>query len=442
MNSLNNMTGKTKFEKELKQKLDDYQPANAQSNWNGIKQKIPAQKTPPWLKSVIIAGSAVVISAVVLLSLPDKADQTVTNQTASQTERTTEIQHPGEKPVTDANTMSETNTSGEDAQPSPPVNEDNTYKLQEKPGEPEKSQANNSSPVHQSESDTDNTENKKETQEADVNGTNEPENTLAPEDAENTSEQRLMASVSNPEDCLPMEVEFTTTADPELYHFEWHFGDGNTSKEISPVHIYTHQGEYKPALYLTPRNPDNEPRRISIETLTCHGIENAEINFVKNKNLFTFSSGDSGDVFHLWNIDGNEFNSARVDYEFKRDAAYQISLLLKDEFGCTAETTRKVDVEIEHNYFVPNAVKPSSNGVNASFGPVGENLRDFQYRMLIFDKNGQLVFETKDINRKWSGINQRTNEPAEAGVYLWKITTRDNYGNVRHRRGQVTLLRQ
>nr|MDA3819777.1 gliding motility-associated C-terminal domain-containing protein [Candidatus Delongbacteria bacterium] len=157
--------------------------------------------------------------------------------------------------------------------------------------------------------------------------------------------------------------------------------------------------------------------------------------------LYTFSTVESGDISCHWSVDERQFNTAVVDYEFKSNGTYPVKLTVSDEHGCMQEVTKKLDVEIEHNYYVPNAFNVSSNGVNASFGPVGEDIRSMEYRMLIFDKNGQLIFETDDLDNPWKGINQQTSQPAEQGIYMWKISTKDKYGNTQNKQGQVTLFR-
>ena len=64
------------------------------------------------------------------------------------------------------------------------------------------------------------------------------------------------------------------------------------------------------------------------------------------------------------------------------------------------------------------------------------------FKMLIFDRTGQVIFKTEDINNPWNGKNMKSGNIVPEGVYLWKITTEDEFGNVKHRKGQVTLLRK
>ncbi|MFP4664032.1 MAG: PKD domain-containing protein [Bacteroidales bacterium] len=443
MKRMNNMTGKTKFEKELKQKLEAYEPVEYNSDWQGIEKKLPSSGGTPWLNALLITGGIIIVAAIAILSLPEREQENnkplITKETSKEKDN---IPEENKK----ENTFARSDNQKDPAQNIPTdTSEQNITDESEnlQTAKTVKQEANKPSDENTSKSDrNDDTKN-----DTDLNNTEnlQKESETESQETQNTekeSEVEHVIEVSKTEGCLPLEVSFESNANPEEYKFTWHFGDGTTSSEINPVHTYTEPGEYQPVLHLNHKENDLTPKRVTCQPITCQGFNDAKINFDKDGNLFIFNTVENGDIFYHWEIDGETFNTASVEYEFRKDGQYRIDLQLKDNFGCELETSRTVDVEIEHNYFVPNAINLSSNGVNASFGPVGENLHMMEYRMLIFDKNGQLVFETDDINRPWTGRNIRTNEPAEAGVYLWKITTKDKYGNVKHKKGQVTLFRK
>lgn len=52
---------------------------------------------------------------------------------------------------------------------------------------------------------------------------------------------------------VPTEVEFENTSQKALT-YEWHFGDGNSSNELSPSHAYTQSGNYEVTLIATAKN--------------------------------------------------------------------------------------------------------------------------------------------------------------------------------------------
>ena len=51
---------------------------------------------------------------------------------------------------------------------------------------------------------------------------------------------------------------------------------------------------------------------------------------------------------------------------------------------------------------VPNAFTPNDDGLNDEFKPLFSIVNE--YKMLIFNKYGEKIFESDDINRGWNGI--------------------------------------
>jgi gliding motility-associated-like protein len=67
--------------------------------------------------------------------------------------------------------------------------------------------------------------------------------------------------------------------------------------------------------------------------------------------------------------------------------------------------------------FVPNAFSPNGDLKNDIFLPKGVNIG--QYRMLIYDRWGSMVFESNSLEYGWNG--KIKGEPCPTGVYVWVI---------------------
>ncbi len=436
------MTERTKYEAELKNKLENYEPSGYSSNWDGIKNKLPHQGKPLWFKAAVITGVAAIVAGVILFSLPNNKKNTNEYKEETATHENHIVNTNPEKDMKDTDSGQD-NKTNQVFTPENPDNEtesrlsDNTNVNSEQTGNNEDTQVTDNASDPTPDAKNKEISKDQETQEDLCDNTEKSEDKQSDQNTDKVPQINMV--VDN--HCIPVTVKFSSNVDPEKYNMKWYFDDGSTSEQQTIEHVYEKPGEYKASLYLKPFSKNESPQRIQSKTITCYGIKNPKIYFDKNENLYTFSTAESGDISYQWSIDNKRFNTATVDYEFKKDGTYPVDLMLSDNHGCTYEVTKEIQVEIEHNYFVPNAFNASSNGMNASFGPVGENLRSMEYRMLIFDKNGQLVFETDKLNNPWKGINQRTNQPAEQGVYMWKITTKDEYGNTNNKQGQVTLFR-
>jgi len=107
--------------------------------------------------------------------------------------------------------------------------------------------------------------------------------------------------------------------------------------------------------------------------------------------------------------------------------------------------SNKICLNLPARIFIPNAFTPNADNKNDVFKPVGlsiienTNVSELQYDFRIYNRWGQRIFETHDINQGWDGTYRGEKLPLDVYVY-----TIDAHGYTAERfyiRGQVTLLR-
>lgn len=108
---------------------------------------------------------------------------------------------------------------------------------------------------------------------------------------------------------------------------------------------------------------------------------------------------------------------------------------LTDNNGCTSMDT--VTVFIDGSLYVPNTFTPNDDGINDVFFAQGEEIETFQ--LLIFNRWGELIFESDDINRGWDG--RVAGELAQIDTYVWKINYVETSGQDGEVIGHVNLVR-
>ncbi len=112
-----------------------------------------------------------------------------------------------------------------------------------------------------------------------------------------------------------------------------------------------------------------------------------------------------------------------------------VYVLATDENGCTA--TDSLMIAVTGALYVPNAFSPNGDGVNDLFKAVGSEIEEFHLQ--IFDRWGELIFESFDINQGWDGgVNQHY---VESEVYVWHIVAKEHTGVHFEMRGHVTVVR-
>lgn len=89
------------------------------------------------------------------------------------------------------------------------------------------------------------------------------------------------------------------------------------------------------------------------------------------------------------------------------------------------------------NAFAPNADNPDIRTFRVRLSQPGNSISN--YRIVIFNRGGQQVFQSDDINRQWDGTFKGRPLPQSAYIYIINYTDSDQ---VRHQcRGTVTLIR-
>ena len=90
-------------------------------------------------------------------------------------------------------------------------------------------------------------------------------------------------------------------------------------------------------------------------------------------------------------------------------------------------------------YYIPNSFSPNNDGLNDKFKVVGLGFIDL-YNMKIYDRWGELLFETNNMNEGWDGKFQ--GNIVQNGVYIYRLTFRELGSKKRtFEKGNIHLIR-
>ncbi|MES2761398.1 MAG: PKD domain-containing protein [Bacteroidota bacterium] len=109
--------------------------------------------------------------------------------------------------------------------------------------------------------------------------------------------------------------------------------------------------------------------------------------------------------------------------------------IVANEFGCVAKDS--VEIKVTPTLYIPNSFSPNGDGINDIFKP--EYSGYVEIELLIFDRWGEHIFKTNDLDGGWNGTYKNVN--CELGVYTYKLTAKDIASNTLEKVGHVTLLR-
>lgn len=91
-----------------------------------------------------------------------------------------------------------------------------------------------------------------------------------------------------------------------------------------------------------------------------------------------------------------------------------------DEYGCAQASTVTLEhIDMDANVYIPNAFTPNNDGINDVFKPVSEDVR--YYTLTVWNRWGQKVFESTDINEFWDGSYNGSEYYAQNGLYSYRV---------------------
>lgn len=146
-----------------------------------------------------------------------------------------------------------------------------------------------------------------------------------------------------------------------------------------------------------------------------------------------------------WSLNGNYLsNSWNPDFTIPviEDVEQNLCLEVINTFGCRDTLCKRIVVQGDFTLYVPNAFTPNSDGRNELFIPVIQGADVDYYEFKVFNRWGEEIFSTGNIDEGWYGNVKGGDHYAAPGLYVWQIKLRNKYnGNDVLERGSVTLIR-
>jgi PKD repeat protein len=268
---------------------------------------------------------------------------------------------------------------------------------------------------------------------------------------------------SVPPACMPYKVQFKNNSEYGRT-YQWVFGDGSTSTKKDPEHTYQDAGTYRVTLTVTGDNatPITTTRYITVHPMP-HAAFEVEPKFLwvgQTLRGFNYTSnqttsGQAYDVWYRWNWgDGTpEDTAVNPSHVYRKAGRYDITLTAGTNTApqCINSYTLSgaVDLENAGDIILPNSFKPSQSGeTDGVVDPAGYQNELFyppvlsptrKYRLTIFSRWGQKLYETTDPNMGWNGYYR--GRLCDEGVYVYKIEGVFETGQSFSKVGDILLLR-
>lgn len=229
----------------------------------------------------------------------------------------------------------------------------------------------------------------------------------------------------------------------------WNFGDGSSAVGDTVTHAYNNAGTYDVTLTITSSaaaggctNSVTYPNYITIHRnpIADFYMKDNPVNML-NPTVSFYDQSYFNIVGWAWDIGGLDSSYIQNPiYEFPVDTGhYPITLTVIDDNGCEATITKILEVEGEFGIYVPNAFTPDFDFLNEGFGPKGFGISEINYSFFIFDRWGEIIFESYTLFEEWNGTYK--GKFVQNGVYVWKLEFQDIDGKTHSKIGHVNVIR-
>jgi hypothetical protein len=252
--------------------------------------------------------------------------------------------------------------------------------------------------------------------------------------------------------CAPLCVNFsdlsTVLAPAVITAWDWNFGDQTNSTQQNPTHCYSNSGNY--TVTLTVKTADGCQQTITMSNyITVFPTPVAAFSMspqpttLFNAEIF-FTDHSTNAVSWQWSF-GDVNNSSSTlqnpSFTYSAPTCYEAHLTVTGNGGCSDSISQDVCIDPDIAIYVPNAFTPNGNNNNEVFLPVGTGIDPARYQLWIFDRWGNMIFSTTDLNQGWNGHANGGAEIAQIDTYVWKIMVWDIQGSMHTLMGSVNLIK-
>ncbi|MEN8826381.1 MAG: PKD domain-containing protein, partial [Wenyingzhuangia sp.] len=253
--------------------------------------------------------------------------------------------------------------------------------------------------------------------------------------------------------CDNLEVFFFTDSSNRDWTYSWDFGTGDFSLQYGVAgHYYDTTGCFDVSLKVTSKEGCVSETN-SLNPICVYKTPLA--SFKMDRNTFStletalviFENTSQFENQYVWEFGDGQSSLAEnpVNVYPEKAGVYRVKLRVNNFDGCADSTYGIVRVIQDIAVYAPNTFTPNRDDINQVFLPIlSEGFDKETYNFKVFNRWGQIVFETRNINEGWNGLcggNSYINGCPQ-GTYVWQLSIALEGASEREiYRGHINLIR-
>jgi hypothetical protein len=210
----------------------------------------------------------------------------------------------------------------------------------------------------------------------------------------------------------------------------------------NPTKLFSIPGTYQVRLIARDSNTCNKSDTSDYFTFIVSERPVAHFNWLPNPPLTNtptqFINQSIGAVHYLWSFgDGQISTEVNPKYQYISTGDFTVQLIAYNQYECTDTFSLTVKALIDPLLDVPNAFTPGRFGENGIIKVKGFGIRKLTWK--IFNRWGQLVFQSNNIYNGWDGTFKGKLQPMD--VYSYILEADLTNGKTVTKTGDITLIR-
>lgn len=265
-----------------------------------------------------------------------------------------------------------------------------------------------------------------------------------------TFKRKPVFSVSNDTigGCPPLEANFqlTTTDLVDRVDYSWDFGNGETGTGTSVSQVYAEEDQHidvSVAAYSSLTQCSETlllPGKVFVYPVPQAAFAVNPPGALISDPVGNFENLSLDATLFEWDFDDGKVSSLEhPGHRFDEMGLYNVRLIAENDFGCRDSVFAEFPVAYDQVFpptaFSPNAAKTEDR----EFRIYSEGIVNDGYKLLIFNRWGEVIFESESQDIGWDG-KMRNGRYAPTGVYSWVLQYFDFLGNKHNQQGIVTLI--
>ncbi len=248
------------------------------------------------------------------------------------------------------------------------------------------------------------------------------------------------------EGCPPFIAHFNNQSfTATTAQYLWDFGDGTTSTQANPYHIYNHTGVYDVMLTMTTGGGCVQTLTSTLSSAVfAYPVPSAGLDIEPNvvdilePNITITDLSEGAVSCHYYFGDGNTSTDCNPEHSYNSSGYFDVVQTVTNEYGCKATGYGEVLVE-GTLFYAPNAFTPDQDGINDVWRV---SLTGYTaYDIVIYNRWGEPIFTSDNPEQVWTGDVKNGEHYAQDGIYVYKCIVHDLKGLPHVFEGHIHLIR-